>query len=551
MADLEQIQSKLRALSSNYAAELPAKLTDIESLWKHLLVSYNDKDLSDLISLCHKLAGSGASFGFKKVSANARAAEIELGAVLGKNKLNKTIHWDDSTRSRLTPIIEKLLDEKDSQPLEEFNTSNKVKQKNSISPDEEKTLIYIQEKNRLIVDELISKLENYNYSVRNFSSLNELQQAILNQAPDVIVIDSTLFNAPTKKILMELKSEHQFKIIHLASSGDFNDRLEAVRTGVDYYFTKPIDFSAVIDTLDILSDKIEIFSPKVLIVDDSISTSEFYSLSLEEVDIETKIVTDPFKVMNELIDFKPDLILLDLNMPKCNGLELASVIRQQENFISTPIVFLSGETDTQKQLKTLETGADEFLTKPINVNHLIAVVKNKIIRYRQLSAYMHNDSLTGLLNHTSILSVLDTEVERTKREKTNLSYAMVDIDLFKKINDTYGHHMGDTVIKNISRFIKKNLRVTDSVGRYGGEEFAVILPGIDKSTAEIVMQKILDAFSQIEFTHLNHKFNVSFSCGIADYHSFNSAEEMVEAADKALYVAKDSGRHCIRTASPN
>jgi len=252
--------------------------------------------------------------------------------------------------------------------------------------------------------------------------------------------------------------------------------------------------------------------------------------------------------MEAVIEFKPELILLDLHMPKCSGLELAAVIRQQENYISTPIVFLSGETDAQKQLETLEMGADEFLTKPVKVDRLIAVVKNKIIRYRQISAYMHNDSLTGLLNHTSILVALDTEISRAQRASENVSYAMIDIDYFKPINDTYGHHMGDMVIKNTSRFIKQNLRVTDSVGRYGGEEFVAILPGIDAKRSAAVMQKILDAFSVIDFVHFNHKFNISFSCGIADYATYNKANMIIDAADKALYVAKQDGRSLIRIA---
>jgi len=236
-------------------------------------------------------------------------------------------------------------------------------------------------------------------------------------------------------------------------------------------------------------------------------------------------------------------------MPKCSGLELASVIRQQGNYLSTPIIFLSSETDTQKQLSALEIGADEFLNKPVNVDHLIAVVKNKIVRYRQLSTFMHNDSLTGLLNHTSILSTLDTELARAKREDSNFSYVMIDIDFFKNINDTYGHYMGDMVIKSISRYIKQNLRVTDSVGRYGGEEFVAILPGIDTAMATKVMQKILDGFSKVDFVHFNHKFNVTFSCGIADYSTSSTANEIIDAADKALYVAKNDGRHCIRTAT--
>jgi len=550
MADTKSIQEKLQALTNNFAASLPSKLDEIESIWKQLRVSHHLDDINSLVFYCHRLAGSGTSFGFKGVSDYSRSIENELKDILYKSKEADSPIWPEDANSKIAALIDKLMSQKTVQPEVDIQQQpvQKPKEKHTATEDDH-FLVYIHEKNRLIVNELTSKLKTYNYSVRNFSQLQSLVDACNDTPPNVVIIDNTIFNAQAKLLIAELKNNFDFSIIHLANSSNFNERLEAVRIGVDYYFTKPFDYSSIIDTLDKLADQDIVTSSKVLIVDDSESTSQFYALSLKREGIETKVVTDPFRVMNEVIEFKPELILLDLNMPKCSGLELAAVIRQQESYISIPIIFLSGEMDKQKQIETLEMGADEFLNKPVNINHLIAVVKNKIIRYRQLSAYMHNDSLTGLLNHTSILSVLNTEISRADREQTNLSYAMIDIDFFKSINDSYGHHMGDMVIKSISRFIKQNLRVTDSVGRYGGEEFVAILPGIDATMAAHVIQKILDKFSKLDFVHYNHKFNVTFSCGIADYDSNQSSNEMIDAADKALYVAKKEGRNCIRVAA--
>jgi len=549
MADAKTIEESLRALKDDFAAKLPSKLDKIEQVWNQASAENQEETIAELIFLCHKLAGSGASFGFQDVSKYARLAEEASKEIQKNSELNSNVSWADDLHPKLYPLINDLLKQKTSH--QDNITQSKIKKQKirHEASDEEKLLIYIIEKNRLTAEEITLKLKTYNYSVRSFSQLDDLKEAIIDNTPNAVIIDSTIFNTQTKTTINELRQDYQFEIIHLANNSSFETRLDAVRIGVDHYFTKPVDFSTVVDVLDILAEKDTPISTKVLIVDDSISTSQFYSLSLKAEGIETKVVTDPFKVMDEIIDFKPELILLDLHMPKCSGLELASVIRQQGNYLSTPIIFLSSETDTQKQLSALEIGADEFLNKPVNVDHLIAVVKNKIIRYRQLSTFMHNDSLTGLLNHTSILSTLDTELARAKRENSNFSYVMIDIDFFKNINDTYGHYMGDMVIKSISRYIKQNLRVTDSVGRYGGEEFVAILPGIDMAMATRVMQKILDGFSKVDFVHFNHKFNVSFSCGIADYSTSSTANEIIDAADKALYVAKNDGRHCIRTAT--
>ena len=549
MADAKTIEESLRALKDDFAAKLPSKLDKIEQVWNQASAENQEETIAELIFLCHKLAGSGASFGFQDVSKYARLAEEASKEIQKNSELNSNVSWADDLHPKLYPLINDLLKQKTSH--QDNITQSKIKKQKirHEASDEEKLLIYIIEKNRLTAEEITLKLKTYNYSVRSFSQLDDLKEAIIDNTPNAVIIDSTIFNTQTKTTINELRQDYQFEIIHLANNSSFETRLDAVRIGVDHYFTKPVDFSTVVDVLDVLAEKDTPISTKVLIVDDSISTSQFYSLSLKAEGIETKVVTNPFKVMDEIIDFKPELILLDLHMPKCSGLELASVIRQQGNYLSTPIIFLSSETDTQKQLSALEIGADEFLNKPVNVDHLIAVVKNKIIRYRQLSTFMHNDSLTGLLNHTSILTTLDTELARAKREDANFSYVMIDIDFFKNINDTYGHYIGDMVIKSISRYIKQNLRVTDSVGRYGGEEFVAILPGIDAAMATKVMQKILDGFSNVDFVHFNHKFNVTFSCGIADYSTSSTANEIIDAADKALYVAKNDGRHCIRTAT--
>lgn len=548
MANALTIKAKLQALSDDFAAGLPAKLAKIDAIWQQVCATNQLQDINDLIFFCHKLAGSGTSFGFKNVSEYARAVERALIEIRDKSDVTNTPALDDETRERIGGLVEKLLAEKTAKKdgLPHATSGNLQTQPR---PENAKPLVYIHERNSMLLTEMTTRLETYNYNVRKFLQLDDLKEAFKANIPDALIIDSTLFKADTKEFLMSIKREHLFPVIHLADSSSFKDRLEAVRTGVDYYFAKPLDVSNLIDTLDHITDTDLTIPAKVLVIDDSVSTSQFYALLLQHKGIETKVITDPFKAMDAIIEFKPELILLDLHMPKCSGLDLAAVIRQQESYISTPIIFLSAETDAQKQLETLEMGADEFLTKPVDADQLIAVVKNKVVRYRQLSSYMYNDSLTGLLNHTSIFSVLDTEIARAKRESSNVSYAMIDLDYFKNVNDTYGHHMGDMVLKSLSRNLKQALRITDSVGRYGGEEFVAILPGIDATQTATVIQKILDTFAKIDFIHFNHKFNVSFSCGIADYASCNTASEIIEAADKALYVAKQDGRHCIRVAS--
>jgi diguanylate cyclase (GGDEF)-like protein len=239
---------------------------------------------------------------------------------------------------------------------------------------------------------------------------------------------------------------------------------------------------------------------------------------------------------------------MDMYMPGCTGEELAKVIRQQEAYVSVPIVFLSTETDTGRQLAAMQIGGDDFLTKPIRPEHLVSAVAARVHRYRVLRSYMERDSLTGLLNHTRLKEQLEVEVKRARRQGRSLAFVMIDIDRFKLVNDTYGHPTGDRVIKSLSHLLQQRLRRTDIIGRYGGEEFAVILTDTDGPTAIKLLDEIRAAFAQVRQQADGGEFSVTFSGGVAELSRFDSAADLGSAADRALYQAKREGRNRVREA---
>lgn len=162
---------------------------------------------------------------------------------------------------------------------------------------------------------------------------------------------------------------------------------------------------------------------------------------------------------------------------------------------------------------------------------------------------MVRDSLTGLFNHTAIQDQLVLEVARANRQGISLAVAMIDIDYFKRVNDTYGHQAGDRVIKSLSRLLKQRLRETDIVGRYGGEEFVVILNNANGLVAVEVLDAIRKDFARLYHYAEGAEFSVTFSCGIADISCFNDALKLGDAADSALYKAKRLGRNRVVLAS--
>lgn len=285
---------------------------------------------------------------------------------------------------------------------------------------------------------------------------------------------------------------------------------------------------------------------KVLVVDDSRAQALHTANTLKNSGIDCQTVNDPMQVLNVLESYLPDLVLMDMYMPGCTGVELARIIRQQREYINLPIIYLSGEEDKERQLEAMSKAGDDFLTKPVDSSHLYITISNRIARARQLQNLIARDSLTGLLNHTHSLTALQQALNRHEDFSVPVSFVMLDIDHFKQVNDTYGHPVGDDVIRNLSLFLRQHLRRTDPIGRYGGEEFAVVLIGANEDQAISIMDSIRAGFA--ELIHDNNNLSVTFSCGVAQWQG-ESLSELVSLADQALYASKNAGRNRVTGAS--
>ena len=168
-------------------------------------------------------------------------------------------------------------------------------------------------------------------------------------------------------------------------------------------------------------------------------------------------------------------------------------------------------------------------------------------RYRDLKKLTDRDSLTGLLNHTNILRSLDREISSAARTNTHVVMAMVDIDHFKKVNDTYGHAVSDQVLLRVTHLIRNRLRRTDLVGRYGGEEFAVVMPNTTLETATAILEELRKTCAETEHSSDQGTFKVTFSAGVAEFPGIQTGSELAQAADECLYEAKRTGRNKVVT----
>ncbi|MCE1253175.1 MAG: diguanylate cyclase [Anaerolineae bacterium] len=410
-------------------------------------------------------------------------------------------------------------------------------------------LIYYIGKDSDLYQDLNEQLEVFGYNLRTFLSIDNILSNADLPAPDIILAHIPL-TADNLKDDEKIKLLHQLyqkniPIVYLSEGETLAERLQAVKMGGEAFFNLPLDTGALIDTLDNLSYSEPAEKYRVLIIDDSAFQANFFAVLLEKHGVICQLMNDPMQILQQLADFNPDLVLLDMYMPRYSGLELAKVIRQMEKFVGLPIVFLSAETDKEKQLEAMSLGGDDFLDKTINPAHFYAAISARIERYRKLRLLMTRDSLTGLNNHTLLIDRLNQELMRSVRYRSELSFIMIDIDHFKQVNDTYGHPTGDQVLKSLARLLKQRLRISDIIGRYGGEEFAVILPETAPKAALKVINELRVAFSNIRHYGGDKEFSITFSGGIAGFPGYKTAVEISDAADKALYTAKRTGRNRI------
>ena len=540
------LRGKLSFLREAYLKKLPERIVEAEKAWHKAMESQWDSEACAAAHrVVHSLTGSSATFGLISLSSKARNLERLLKCVMeGEGFPSEELK---------AQIREHLEDLKRSGPNESdvcacmSNSTELICQRKDIPPAQDAKTVFVVDDDPAQLENLAVQISHFGYRIRAFSRLDELKEAMLETTPAAIIMDIIFPEGSLAgtKAMVEIQKARgiQLPVIFISCRNDIDARLQAVQAGGDAYFLKPPNVIDIIDKLDELTTRKESEPYRILIVDDDPDQAQYHASVLGEARMITTIVGDPLKVLDPLVEFHPDLILMDMYMPACNGEQLARTIRQMGAYFSIPIVFLSTETDISRQLTAMSMGGDDFLTKPIQPAHLISSVAIRAERMRIMRSLMERDGLTGLLNHTKTEEQLHIAAARAKRQRCGLSFAMVDIDRFKSVNDTYGHAAGDRVLVALSRLLQQRLRKTDVIGRYGGEEFAVVLYDTDLDSAAKVLDDIRISFSRLKHQTEGGDLTVTFSCGIASFPGYPDPIALCNAADKALYRAKNGGRN--------
>ncbi len=543
------IKNKLSAMAADYKNQLPDRYNNIMKAFRLARTSTSFVELNNLRLLLHKLSGSGATFGCDEVSVESKKLVRYLDLFLRSNTLPDETEWKEFEKL-LKPLHKICIP---ASVLEELGELEEVgreveKEKAFIFKEsgESKIISIIKSEDSSLTD-ITEQLSYFGYIIQRVQKVDDLEVDLEKGHRKLLLIHVTTLNKGISfsVSIKRLKDRYKdiFSVLYVSDTSDFSLRMAAVRTGADAFFAFPFDIELLVDKIDKLISLASEPPYHILLIDDDPEQIAYYAFILQQAGMITSVATDPEKVLQILVESKPEIILMDMYMPACSGLELAAIIRQQEAFVNIPIMFLSVESDLDKQFDAYKFGADGFFVKPIKPEYLLAVIRTKAERNRRLKFFMERDSLTGLLNHSSLKENIALEMLRAKRVKSSLCFVMIDIDHFKAVNDTYGHPVGDRVLKSLSRLLRDRLRRTDIIGRYGGEEFGVLLLNTDDKNAKDVMDEVRENFSRVKHKSESKDFYVTFSCGISSFPDIDDPEILNAAADKALYAAKENGRN--------
>lgn len=282
--------------------------------------------------------------------------------------------------------------------------------------------------------------------------------------------------------------------------------------------------------------------PRILCVEDDPDQASYIAAILHDAGYEVELNADRSSFEASLANFHPDLIIMDYRLPGTTGIDLARHVRENAAYTNVPIVFLTRERRMRSRIEALDVGGDDYLTKPVSPDLLRSVVSARLQRSQSVQALLDHDPLTGALTRAGFFRRVEKATSAARRRNEPLALVMIDLDHFKNVNDQHGHLAGDNVLTSVVSFLKLNLRARDEVGRYGGEEFVLLLRDITAAEAQKLVSRLIVEYGRVP------PFHVTFSAGVAMWQPDSDLQSWRQRADDALYTAKHRGRARVEAA---
>ncbi len=509
---------------------------------------YSDKKkIESWTSTFHKLRGAAGLFGLDTVSAKAGRAEdmLNLNEVPAIEMASKVSSYISEIKTLIEVAQEEISAQQNMGEDEAILTvqpATSILQETGLTAPKLKTLIVTNDtKLRAIIE---GALPFTRFTISNAGSLHDAMSDIMKNGLDTLFYDLDIkgedgFQAIDS--IISFQSCKNTKIILLANALTIELRKSAAqREVVIGLLAKPVEPNSFSQWVDIKLNPLE-NKPRFLVVDDDSHFLAGLTLALGREKMQVFSIQDPEKSLEAITDIRPHLIMLDIAMPGLNGLELLAMIKQAPQFCFIPVIIVTGSETYKHRLAAWKLGADDFVLKSQAVE-MVPRIRARLRDAVQKQNLTRIDALTGLSNRRLFEEEYEAMASTAQAQRWQVSIAIIDLDNFKRINDTYGHSTGDMVLREFGALLKSRFRSSDLVCRYGGEEFAMVLMAVDVSKATKLLKSVQETLQNKKFMAGEKQFGISFSAGVASILPGKTAKSALINADKALYKAKNSGK---------
>jgi|GEM_PF-638454 len=533
---IDSINARKAELVQAFLNQVPGRVSAIVENWQQLVQSdWDGQLLGSLLERLQTLSEAAAKFGVSQIHQNSQSLASHLGQYGGAG--NKPKHDEVVALDGLVHAFRELANQACQQhrpPPPGTDQASALAEQ----PEVGGRLILLLGIEGDLAAALSHHLHSQGFQVKRLSSAEAVFEHLqLNPDDQGALISHTRWlselypgsNEPAGKgtsreggLWHREGGRAGIPVIFIADDSDLQTRLTVMRSEAKAFYSQPIDPYLVATRMRELTAPANQTPDRVLIVDDDPSQADFAAAILGKAGFECRIVTEPLKVMDALADFRPDLVLMDLYMPEASGTELTRVIHEQSEFVDTPIVFLSGEQDLDKQLKALSFGGEDFLAKPIGPKHLISTVTNRIQRARQLThrlgEFSRGDTATGLFTRHYLLERLDAllsaaRTERPEKQQEVSAIFYLDVDNADEIIHSAGIGGMDVVLAEIGRHLSGLLKPQDVLSRFGDNSLGLLLCRPSLDALEAFGQRLCEEIAGKILEVDNHTLGVTLSIG--------------------------------------
>ena len=499
-----------------------------------------EADVGDVVALqeCmrhfHALAGAAGTYGFPAVSESARDVERRCTILLNQNMAPATREVEQWVR-----VIRAL--------RRQFGMASSGVVLSDLEDDEEEQChALVVQAGGLARDRLIKVLAAEGLKVRAAADRASAKRIIRERLPDALIVDTAVQRGTGIQVIefvRTLPKGDDVAVMLVNSQSGTWDKVKAARFGADALLGRGAVPAQIVSGLRGLLKREREGEDRVLYIESDPDQAAFVTRLLRSSGYRVRVCDDPRNFEAVLEAAKPHLILTEVVLPGIRGFDLVRMIRQDRRYQTTPVLFLTTETQIPARLEGLQAGGDDFLTKPVEPRLLLSTIASRLERARLQASLAERDGLTGLYNHTAFVDHLDRWMQQTDKPEGHCSLALLDIVDMAHINARYGHGAGDQLLRDLATLLKRQARASRLVGRYGGDELAILLYDHDEEETIGLLENMRSAFSNdSHFAPDGRAFRANWYAGVARYQpTLRQPRAWLAQVETALRAAKRGG----------